>query len=195
MRRTILALAAMALVVPGAALAKGASEAAITGPGLDKAIVITGGEDVGTPLGDLAIQTGFYPAVFGQTPDPMLAGRPAGKLGPKYRITWTMPGPNNETDLIRQDVYPYAKPSPVTYMRPGQRFFTTERTRGGWYQSTVDLKRRLVAAGLPPAGSSGSSSGRDWTAPVGLAAIAAAVIALLGAGIVLRRRAHPAPAA
>ncbi len=195
MKRLIFVLGLVALALPTAALAKGASEAAVTGPGLDKAIVITGGEDVGTPLGDLAIETGFYPAVFGQTPDPMLAGRPGGKLGPKYRITWTMPGPNNETDLIRQDVYPYAKPYPVTYMRPGQRFFTTERTRGGWYQSTVELKRRLVTAGLPPAGSSGSSSGRDWTAPVSLGVIATALLVLLAAGLVLRRRTHPAPAA
>ena len=194
MRRTILACAALALMLPTAALAKGASKAEVTGPALDEAIVITGTEEPDSPLQALALQAGFYPSVFRQTPDPMLAGRPAGRLGPKYRITWTMPGPNNETDLIRQDVYPYAKGGPVTYTEPGQKFFTTERTRGGWYRSTVELKRRLVAAGLPGSASSTGSNGRDWTVPVGLGAAAAALLALLAAGIVLRRRTHPATA-
>ena len=191
MRRTGLAVAVLALVLPTAALAKGASQASISGPGLDKAIIIENEAD--TPLNPLAIQTGFYAAVFGQTPNPILAGRPNGALGPKYRITWTMPGPNNETHLIRQDVYPYAKGGAVTYMRPGQRFFAAGRTRGGWHQSPV-LRQMLVTAGLPSPDLTGSSSGRDWSAPVGLGVIAA-LFALLAAGVLFRRRTHPAPAA
>ena len=42
-------------------------------------------------MGTLTEQTGIFPAVFGQTPDPMQKERPKGDLGPKYTITWTVP--------------------------------------------------------------------------------------------------------
>ena len=50
----------------------------------------------------------------------MQHSRPAGALGPRYTITWIMPGPNNTKGAVEQNVYPYAKPSPVTYTQPGQ---------------------------------------------------------------------------
>ena len=74
--------------------------------------------------------------------------RPAGDLGPRYTITYTMPGPNGDNEL-RQDVYPYAKPSPVTHTQAGQRYFGSQRTVGGWYVATSTLKDELVAVGLP----------------------------------------------
>jgi hypothetical protein len=142
--RRILLIAAVALALPAAALAKGPSEAAVTGPGLDGKITLTGLGD-GSDLVGLA---GFFQATFGQSPDPMLASAPQGTLGPKYTITYTVPGPSGD-DTIVQDVYPYATPSPVTYMQPGQRFFGSERTRGGWFVSTVGLRTLLANAGLP----------------------------------------------
>jgi hypothetical protein len=33
-------------------------------------------------------------------------------------------------------------------MRANQPFWETERTHGGWYRATVELKRMLVRAGL-----------------------------------------------
>jgi hypothetical protein len=52
MNRFVLAALAVALVLPAAAAAKGPSSASVTGPGLDKALVIRGnGESSGTPLG------------------------------------------------------------------------------------------------------------------------------------------------
>ncbi len=56
-RSTTIALAALAvaLVLPAAAAAKGASKASVQGPQLKRAIVIPGdGKSGGTPLGDLA---------------------------------------------------------------------------------------------------------------------------------------------
>jgi len=97
----------------------------------------------------IAVEAGFFPAVFVQSPDPMLDPQPAGSLGPKYTLTYVMPGPNNDESRHLQDVYPYARPSPVTYVEPGQRFWTNERTRGGWFVATTTLKGQLVAAGLP----------------------------------------------
>jgi hypothetical protein len=46
-------------------------------------------------------------------------------------------------------VYPYAKPAPLTYMKPGQRFWNTEQAHGGWFRATAALKKVLVRAGLP----------------------------------------------
>ena len=83
--------------LPAAALAKGPSEAVVTGPGTDDdGIVIAGlGDESG-----LTGQSGFFPATFGQSPDPMLASAPEGDLGPKYRIVYTVPGPSGSDDTI-----------------------------------------------------------------------------------------------
>jgi hypothetical protein len=187
MKRSLLVLAAVALALPASALAKGASEATIQGPGLGKGLTLRGdGESNGTKLGNLAMKAGFFPAAFGQQPDPMLRTRPKGELGPRYTITWVMPGPNNDVSRLQQEFYPYAKPYAVTYMKPGQSFFDSMRTHGGWFVSPT-LRATLISAGLPRAAST-ATSGRDWTNP-SLAAIPGALL-LLGAGavVVLRRR-------
>ena len=194
MKRALLILALAALALPPSALGKGPSEAVVSGPGDGGGGGITfggDGESAGTPLGDLAEGAGFFPAVFARQPDPMLDKRPTGKLGPRYRITWTVPGPNNETWKLEQDVYPYAEPGPVTYMKPGQTVFQIPGgTRGGWFDAQyTGLKDALVAAGLPGTPSGTSSDGnRAPTFALG----GAALLALLIAGaLVVRRRMRP----
>jgi hypothetical protein len=193
MNRLILTLAIAALVLPATALGKGPTAATMDGPGGGDGITFGGnGESGGTPLGDLTQQAGLFPAVFGQEPDPMLASRPKGDLGPKYTITYTVPGPNNEIFRIRQDVYPYAEPSPVTYVEPGQKIFDMA-TPGGWFQAGPELKKTLVSAGLP---SNASASGSDGAFPTGIAGLLAAVLVLAAAtAVVFRRRTRPAHAA
>ena len=199
MKSAFLLLAALALALPTAARAKGPSGASIDGPGSGGGINISGdGESGGSPLGDLTQQAGFFPASFGQEPSPMLSSRPQGDLGPKYTITYTVPGPNNETDTLKQDLYPYAPNGPVTYMKPGQKFFGTEETRGGWYQAPLTLKDTLVAAGLPKVAPSGGSSGDDsaFVSAELLSALIGSALLLAGATIVvMRRRERPAAAA
>jgi hypothetical protein len=198
MKRMLFLLAIVALTVPTAAIAKGPSGASIDGPGSGGGINITGdGESGGTPLGDLTQYGGFFAATFGQEPDPMLATRPKGDLGPKYTITYTVPGPNNELDKLKQDIYPYAPGGPVTYMEPGQKFFGTEETRGGWFKAAPLVKDTLVEAGLPAVAPSGSGSdGTSFLTAELLSAMAGAAL-LLGAAtvILLRRRERPAAAA
>ena len=192
MKRLVLVpflIALFAVLVPTAALAKGASDAEIVGPGLDGPISLAG-EDRrgGETLMRLAESAGFFPAVFVRSPDPMLDDRPAGDLGPKYTITYVMPGPNNQVDQLVQDVYPYATPDPVTYVEPGQPFFGTEQTRGGWFVATSLLKNQLVAAGLPQNPPTAvDDDGFPWTLTGGLVALAAALAAgLIGAYVVRR---------
>jgi len=187
------ALALLAAFVTTSALAKGASEATITGPGLGKGITLKGeGQVGGGQLMQLAGAAGFFPAVFVTSPNPMLTVRPQGVLGPRYTILYEMPG-RSGVDELRQDLYPYAEPSPVAYTRPGQRFFGTEETVGGWYVASTSLKDELVAVGLPETSPvAGSGDEIRWTA---LSAAAAAVAALVIVGVaVLRRRRRPDPA-
>jgi len=134
----------ISLALPAAALGKGPSAAEISGPGL-KTISLSGdGEDGGaSTFGRFTEAAGFFPAMFHQQPDPMLRSRPKGDLGPRFTITWVVPGPGGHS-RVAQDVYPYAKPYTVTHMRPGQRFWGTERTHGGWYVAGGTLKQALV---------------------------------------------------
>lgn len=198
MKPILLLLAALALALPATALGKGPSGAEMSGPGDGGGISFTGGgETGGTPLGDLTQMGGFFALTFGQEPDPTLASRPAGDLGPKYTITYTVPGPNNELDKLQQDIYPYALGGPVTYMKPGQKFFGTEETRGGWFKAAPVLKDTLVQAGLPKLAPSGSSSDdSSFLSAELLSAMAAAVLLLAGATVIfVRRRERPAAAA
>lgn len=196
-RLTLICLVgALTVLVPTAALAKGASEATITGPGLGDGITLAGeGRPGGETLMELAEHAGFFAAVFARTPNPLLSQRPEGELGPRYTIEYAMPGPGNELDVIRQHVYPYAKPEPVTYTKPGQRFWTTERTVGGWFVADTLLRDGLVAVGLPESPPTSGSDGGSmpWTG-VALVAVVAALGALAALVVRSRRRTRPATA-
>jgi hypothetical protein len=183
MKRLLFVLAAAALLAP-AALAKGPSQATVTGPGLSRAIVLKG-------LGDssaLTEQAGFFPGAFGQSPSPMI-GRPLGKLGPRYTIHYVVPGPSSKADRLTQALYPFADGGAVTYMRPGQPVFGA-KTTGGWYHGGSALKQTLVRAGLPRVAprisSSSSSSGRNLALVAGIGIPGA--LALAGAAVLIARR-------
>jgi hypothetical protein len=198
MKRTVVLLAVAALVLPAGASAKGPSSADIDGPGLGGGMTFTGGgENVGMPLGDLAHYAGFFPAVFRQTPDPIQKSRPKGDLGPKYTVTYTVPGPNNETFSIKQDLYPYANP-PVSYMEPGQKIWEVEGgTRGGWYVSIPALRERLIEQGLPrtpPTTPAADDAAAVSTGTVLAIVAAVALVLLLASTLIVRRRARPAAA-
>jgi hypothetical protein len=154
MRRYLVGVAAVAaaLSLPTAAAAKGPSSASITGPGLDRQLAVAGGGEMGpgTPLGTLVSYGGFMAQMYGQTPAATLKARPKSSvLGPRYRIVYSVPGPNAIRSRIVQLFYPYAKPVPLTYMKPGQSYWGTRETVGGWFRSSTVLTRALVSAGLP----------------------------------------------
>jgi len=155
----VVAAFALLALAPTAALAKGASAATIDGGGPggpgngpNGPIVLRGDGEPGsgTDLGTLADLSGLFPAMFGQSPDPMLdaSPTPAGRLGPRYTITWTIPDGGGTAKKVRQDVYPYAAGAPVTYTKPGQPVFD-QATRGGWYKAQDSLREKLIELGLP----------------------------------------------
>jgi len=152
MRRYLVAAALVALLVPALAAAKGPSGASISGPGLDRTLTISGdGEGLGTQLGNLAMRSGFFAQMFGQTPDPTLRVRPKGTLGPRYTVVYVVPGPDSIQSRVVQRVYPFAKPVALTYMKPGQPFWQTDHTYGGWFKASLALKRIMIRAGVPTA--------------------------------------------
>jgi hypothetical protein len=146
-------LAGAALLVAGSASAKGPESASLTGPGLgDRTLAVAGQGEMGpgTPLGALVDAGGFFAQMYGEAPDPTTKVRPPGTLGPRYRVTYVVPGPNGIRSRVVQYVYPFAKPVPVTYMKPGQPFWGDKRAHGGWFRSSTELRRALVQAGLRP---------------------------------------------
>ena len=177
-RLTLIAAALAALVLPAVASGKGPSEGSISGPGFSKVVKVLNDGGGGSPGDNLTQESGFFPAAFGQSPDPMLHSKPAGLLGPRYTIAWTVPGGDGSSFHIRQDLYPYARGGAVTYTKPGQPIFGAT-TRGGWYRGPA-LKRTLVSVGLAATAPS-DSDGPNWTligSLLALGAVAAAILVL-----------------
>lgn len=195
MKPILVLLSIVALALPAAAVAKGPSAASIDGPGTGGGINISGdGESPGTQLGNLAMQAGLPDALFQSQPNPMHADRPKGEIGPRYTITWILPGPSGKDDRIKQDVYPYADP-PVTYVKPGLKFFDDMQTRGGWYVAGPALKVTLVDAGLPRTAPSPSASDGSFVSTGLVSLVAAALFIMAATALVLRRRTRPAATA
>lgn len=191
MRRALPAVAALAvmLLLPAVATAKGPSAASISGPGLDHAISIHGyGEgDNSSPLGILVEQSGFFAQVFQQTPDPTSSRRPSSRLGPRYDVTYTVPGGANGDSILHQDLYPYAANGPVSYAAPNQTFWVSQKTAGGWFRGGIQLKRMLVEVGLP-ARAPGRSAARGGKLGVALGAGAGVAVAAAAVALLYRRR-------
>ncbi|MEN3311316.1 MAG: hypothetical protein V7645_645 [Actinomycetota bacterium] len=187
MRRPLLLAAALTalLLFPAAAIAKGPSAASISGPGLGHPVNIEGYGEGGsdTALGILVTDGGFFSQAFGGTPS-ATTSRPGLRLGPRYEVTYTVPGPNGDSTL-RQDLYPYGIKGPVTYMAPAQKFWGTQSAPGGWYQGTEALRRTLIEAGLP---SRRPGNKPRAQAKIGIAVGAGAGITLAAGALALLRR-------
>jgi hypothetical protein len=185
---TVMLLASLAF--PALGVAKGPTAATMQGPGISGVRHLTGDSEGGTgsPLGTLTMLGGFFAQVFAQVPDPTRSTQPQGDLGPRYTITYVVPGPNGSS-VLHQDFYPYAKPAPLTYMKPGLTFWGVNKTHGGWFIADSSLTRKLGLPAQPPAASSDAHLWR-WSG-VGAGAL------VLGAAVVLlifRRRPHAKPA-
>lgn len=186
-RLSLVAAVLAVLVVPAGAAAKEPSRASISGPGFSKTLKMQDLEHFsGTKLAELTDESGFFPSAVGQSPNPMLPGRPSGRLGPRYSIVWTVPGPPGKTvHEVRQDLYPYARGGAVTYTKPGQPIFDM-KTKGGWYRNPM-LKDTLVGLGLSvraPQTSSDSGTSLALLAGIGIPGVLAAV----GVAVAMRRR-------
>jgi hypothetical protein len=224
MRRRFIALtllsAGMALAATAAvttpALAKGATQASITGPGLARPLTVSAqGEALpgeGDTLSTLAEQTGLFTVLFGSdsgTPDEPSALRTppaAASLGPKYTVSYTVPGvtprPGQANGQIRQSLYPRAAGGPVIYTSPGQQGFGQPLQSSEWLRGTPRLIATLTRLGVPVGASRSPTLRSAATAPSAapkpagtaspawmIAAIVSAVaVAIAGTALWLRRR-------
>jgi hypothetical protein len=148
----VVALLALALVLVAApaALAKGATALRITGPGLDKPISLRGLGEPGTDtaLAEISDNTGLFAVMFGDGGGRLSAERPAGELGPRYTIAYSVPG-DGGTYRIVQDLYPWAAAGPFTYAKPGQRLWGGQGFVGGWFRTPLGLLPALTSVGFP----------------------------------------------
>jgi hypothetical protein len=199
---------AAAITLAAPALAKGPSQARISGPGLAHAIVVSGYGEPGQPgtLPALAQQTGLFSVMFGpNTPAPphLRTPPPAAALGPRYTIIYTVFGqftrPGEQSGQIRQDLYPRAAGGPVIYTPPRQPGGPVPFS--GWFRAGRHLPRTLAKLGisLPAATQAGLQAPAAHPAvpqqagPGALpwliaSAVAVAAAALAGTGLLLRRR-------
>jgi hypothetical protein len=80
-------------------------------------------------------------------------GLTAPELGPKYVVTYRFDDGSTAAEIVRQELYPYAKGGPVTYTPPGQRIAKGLPWGGaisaGWYPSSLEFFHYLVDQGLP----------------------------------------------
>ena len=148
---------ASVLTLAAPALAKGPSQARITGPGLAHPIVVTGNGEPGQPgiLGTLTLQTWLFSVMFGPNapaPPQLRTPPPAASLGPRYTIIYTVYGeftrPGQQFGQIRQDLYPRADGGPLIYTPQGQPggpvpFY-------GWFRASRHLPRTLARLGVSP---------------------------------------------
>ena len=205
--------AALTLATP--ALAKGPSQARITGPGLAHPIVISGGGEPGQPdrLATLAAQSGLFSVLFGPAagiaPQPvrLRTAPPTASLGPRYTLVYTVPGvtppPGARYGRIRQEVYPYAAAGPLICTPTGQHGFGQAQLLAGWIRGGGGLSRILARLGIPPRARAVTAqrAHRPPAHPVAaqqaglgfpgwLAAVTGAAAALLLAGAAQRLRRH-----
>jgi hypothetical protein len=216
---TVSALAAgvttAAVMLAAPALAKGPSRATITGPGLGRAIIVSGNGEPGLPgrLSTLALQTRLFIVMFGANasvpaqPLPRLRTPPPQRsLGPRYTVIYTVPGiapqPGQQYGRISQDLYPRAAGGPVVYTPARQAGFGGPLQVTGWLRASPGLTRTLAKLGVPSrvpatrhtrlsraaraaAAPPAGSPGLAWLIA---AAAALAVAALAGTALWLRRR-------
>jgi hypothetical protein len=152
-------ITAVTLAAP--ALAKGPSQARITGPGLAHGLVVTGNGEPGqlSALSGLAWRTELFTVLFGpggSIPAPTRLRKllPAASLGARYTLVYTVPGVTprhgEQYGRIRQVLYPLAKGGPVIYTPPGQMGFGQPVRVTGWMRASARLVGILARLGVPP---------------------------------------------
>jgi hypothetical protein len=145
------AISSVVIAGPASAKVESITEANVTGPGLEGGLRIEAPDTEGLWESGIDVAGGLDDARVDSVEE---LGLTPADLGPSYRVTYRFDG---DDDLIRQDLYPYAKGGPVTYTPPGQEL--TPRPGGpaglkmpmlaGWYQSSLGFFNYLVDHGLP----------------------------------------------
>ena len=183
----------------GAALAKGPSQAVIEGPGLAHPVPLRdpSSPTIGPDLASMIQESGFWEQLWCRHCRSRSA-RPAGVLGPRYTVEYTMTLEGQPSSHLIQYVYPYADPRPVTSMPAGQPYWTRgQRTAGGWYVARPRLRQLLIGIGLPQTApqatqdpASATTTGTGSSSGVPLSIVLAVMLAGTALILIARRRMH-----
>lgn len=184
----LVAISTVVIARPASAKAD-IAEANITGPGLGGGIQIEASETEGLWESGIDVVGGLDDTRADSVEE---LGLSPADLGPRYLVTYRFYG----DDLIRQELFPYAKDGPVTYTPPGQEVTAgiSMQITAGWFQSSLGFLQYLVDQGLPesnPVASVATGEAAPGTAPeaqtpwtrivvvlVGLAALSLATLAV-----------------
>ncbi len=125
-------------------------EVRISGPGLDRGLRIFA--PVAQEMWDSGVD--MAGGLDDTRPDSVEGlGLAPAELGPRYVVTYRFIAGREEPDIVRQELYPYAKGGPVTHTPPGQWIAEGLPWGGaitaGWYRSSPEFLRFLVEQGLP----------------------------------------------
>jgi hypothetical protein len=128
----VLIVGSFVVLTASPVLAKGPSQAVIEGPGLPSPISLRppGEPTIGAALATMTQESGFFAALHGADA-PWHHQKPDGELGPRYVVTYSLGAGDNSRSIV-QYLYPHASAGPITYMPPGQRTSTHDKTTGGW---------------------------------------------------------------
>ena len=170
---------AVTLLLATPAFAKGTTQATLTGPGLARPVTVSAAASSealpgqGDALSALADQTGLFTVLFGPSiGDTSMPDKPsrlrtppaAAALGPRYTVTYTVPGitpaPGQASGKIRQYLYPRAAGGPLIYTPPGQQGFGQPLQATGWFRGTQQLTATLTRLGVPAGASFPSAAHR-----------------------------------
>jgi hypothetical protein len=145
LRLLVAGMLALGLVLGSTpALAKGANEMTLAGPGLPSPIRLANTADALMSPNTVAQKSGL----FSSTADRRLAARPPGRLGPRYVATYQWLVDVNRTTPLRQELYPFAAGGAVIRITRDQRVLDATIARG-WYRAGPELTLLLVEAGVP----------------------------------------------
>ena len=196
---SLLTVLAVPVVVAPPAVAKGATDVVVTGPGIDHVSLGFTRDMTDVDVGSLAETSGIY-GIFGDGEFVARPGLTPAELGPRYDLTWYM-----GTDVMTTShVYPFAEGGAWAEVPDGQEAWHVT-FEGGWWHAGAALEGQLVelgaeapadAAAAPvvsggptDAGSGSTSSSAASPVPVaGLAGLAALVVLVGVGGWLLRRR-------
>jgi hypothetical protein len=176
-RFAIVLVGCVMAVLPTPVSAKGIDQtlAIVSGPGLDRPLILEREEwsqavVIGRLIGD----------------SPEVSRPPADRLGPAYEVHFQLSVPRDgwpSLTLIRQRLYPYATPAPVTYtpLQFWRNPFGSNRIEPGWQVFPPTMVEELQRFGLPerpPIPSGPAPAGA--AIPLGLAAVGIALAAVAG---------------
>ena len=194
-------LVALAVAVPGIASAKGPTDARVDGPELAEPIAMTWDEGDDLRLTALIDASGFW-----KLAEPAAKSGPAGDLGSRYVITFSVYSDDGTTTQVALHAYPFAQPDPWVYVPAGQNAFPMGALPEGWRPAIDALTTWFVGAGVsrvvPAAGeptepaaqpqrAATASSSTGW---LGVALGGIGVLAVAGLVVMLVRRGETAPA-